>query len=59
MRLTSLHNLYFYLELMQHARKAILADRYLIWKKEFLERYFFGSNDNVDEEILRNEDQSK
>jgi queuine tRNA-ribosyltransferase len=49
MRLTSLHNLYFYLELMQQAREAILADRYSIWKKEFLERYFSGSLDNIDE----------
>jgi queuine tRNA-ribosyltransferase len=45
MRLTSLHNLYFYLELMQQAREAILADRYSIWKKEFLERYFSESSE--------------
>lgn len=45
MRLTSLHNLYFYLELMNQARDAILADRYSIWKQEFLGRYFSeGSN---------------
>jgi len=43
MRLASLHNLFFYLEIMQEARKAILADQYSIWKKEFLERYFRGS----------------
>jgi queuine tRNA-ribosyltransferase len=49
MRLASLHNLHFYLELMQQAREAILADRYSIWKKEFLERYFSGSLDNIDE----------
>jgi queuine tRNA-ribosyltransferase len=43
MRLARLHNLFFYLEIMQEARKAILADQYSIWKKEFLERYFRGS----------------
>ena len=40
MRLASLHNLHFYLELVTMAREAILADNYLNWKKEFLERYF-------------------
>jgi len=39
MRLASLHNLYFYLELMRQAREAIVADRYPDWKKEFLDRY--------------------
>jgi len=44
MRLASLHNLYFYLELMQQAREAILSDRYSMWKKEFLTRYFSGNS---------------
>ena len=43
MRLASLHNLYFYLELMRQARQAILSDRYGEWKKEFLARYFSGN----------------
>ncbi len=34
-RLASLHNLYYYLQLMTEARKAILADRYSDFKKEF------------------------
>jgi queuine tRNA-ribosyltransferase len=55
MRLTSLHNLYFYLELMQQAREAILADRYLIWKKEFFERYFSESSDNIEDTISKND----
>lgn len=40
MKLASLHNLYFYLELMKQAREAILIDQYSNWKKAFLERYF-------------------
>ena len=39
MRLASLHNLYFYLEIMSLIRKAILEDRYQTWKREFLDRY--------------------
>jgi queuine tRNA-ribosyltransferase len=49
MRLASLHNLYFYLEIMRQAREAILSDQYSTWKKGFLERYFSGSLDNIDE----------
>jgi queuine tRNA-ribosyltransferase len=41
MRLASLHNLYFYLEIMYQARMAIQQDRYQSWKKRFLSRYTF------------------
>ena len=37
--LASLHNLHFYLELLQKAREAILQDRYGAWKKDFYSRY--------------------
>jgi queuine tRNA-ribosyltransferase len=40
MRLASLHNLYFYLQLVQNAREAILSNDYSKWKKEFLDVYF-------------------
>lgn len=40
MRLASLHNLHFYLELVHNAREAILANNYSNWKKDFLGRYF-------------------
>ncbi|OQX82923.1 tRNA guanosine(34) transglycosylase Tgt [candidate division KSB1 bacterium 4484_87] len=40
MRLASLHNLHFYLELVGLARKAILENRFVQWKKDFLDRYF-------------------
>ena len=40
LRLLSLHNVYFYLELMRRARAAIAADSYAGFKKDFLERYF-------------------
>lgn len=44
MRLASLHNLHFYLELTRSARKAILENRYQNWKQQFLERYFADLN---------------
>ena len=44
MRLASLHNLHFYLELVGMAREAILADQYGNWKKTFLDRYFSTKN---------------
>ena len=39
LRLVSLHNIYFYLELMRKIRKAISQDRFLEFKKEFLSKY--------------------
>jgi queuine tRNA-ribosyltransferase len=39
LRLVSLHNVYFYLELMHKIRKAISQDRFAEFKKEFLSRY--------------------
>jgi len=39
MRLVSLHNIYFYLEMMRKAREAIRQDRLAEYKKEFLNRY--------------------
>ncbi|MBN1999016.1 tRNA guanosine(34) transglycosylase Tgt [candidate division KSB1 bacterium] len=39
LRLVSYHNLYFYLRLMENARKAILESRFSAWKKQFLIRY--------------------
>jgi len=49
MRLVSLHNLYFYLELVRQARQAILNDRYSDWKKDFLAQYFSGPADIIEE----------
>ncbi len=40
MRLASLHNLYFYLELVKNARRAIYQNRYPEWKNSFLNQYF-------------------
>ena len=39
MRLVSLHNLYFYLELMSKARQAIIEERYESWMNEFFNNY--------------------
>lgn len=39
-RLASIHNLYFLIELTKNSRKAILENRFVSFKKEFLERYF-------------------
>ena len=38
-RLTSYHNLYFLLKMMQEIRTAIAQDRFLEYKNEFLEKY--------------------
>ena len=40
LRLASYHNLYFYIDLMRRARKAILQGEFLHWKNEFLSNYF-------------------
>lgn len=39
LRLVSLHNVYFYLEMMRNIRKAIEQDRFTEFKKEFLSKY--------------------
>jgi len=39
LRLVSLHNIHFYLELMRNIRKAIGEDRFVEFKKEFLNKY--------------------
>lgn len=38
MEIASIHNLAFYLWLVREARKQILADNYVAWKKDMLER---------------------
>jgi queuine tRNA-ribosyltransferase len=40
LRLVSLHNVYFYQEITRSARKAIAADDYKAFKKDFLDKYF-------------------
>jgi queuine tRNA-ribosyltransferase len=39
LRLVSLHNVHFYLELMRNIREAIQQDRFTEFKKEFLSKY--------------------
>jgi len=38
-RLTTTHNLYFFIDLMRKIRQSILNDEFLKFKKEFMERY--------------------
>lgn len=45
LKLLSYHNIHFYLRLMENARKAILANNFFTWKKEFLEKY--ENNDEI------------
>ncbi|MFH1562886.1 MAG: tRNA guanosine(34) transglycosylase Tgt [Nitrospirota bacterium] len=45
-RLTTTHNLYFFIDLMRRIREAILQDKFLEFKKEFMERYK-GGNKNM------------
>jgi queuine tRNA-ribosyltransferase len=42
LELVSLHNIYFYLDLMRNIREAIAADRFTEFKKEFLAKYNAG-----------------
>jgi queuine tRNA-ribosyltransferase len=44
LRLLSLHNLRFYLKLMQQAREAILAGQFMAFKNAFLEKYQQSTN---------------
>lgn len=39
LKLLSYHNLFFYISLMQRARQAVMKDRFLEFKKEFLHQY--------------------
>ncbi len=39
LRLVSLHNIYFYLDLMRNVREAIMQDKFIEFKKEFLRSY--------------------
>lgn len=49
MRLASLHNLHFYLELVAKARAAILNGQYATWKTQFLQGYFSETADMIDD----------
>ena len=40
LKLVSLHNIYFYQEITRQARKAIAADDFQSFKKDFLDKYF-------------------
>ena len=42
MRLVSLHNIYFYVKLIQHSREAIQENRFDEFKKEFVKKYKSG-----------------
>ena len=44
MRLNTLHNLHFFLNLMRNAREAILENRFSKFKKNFLEQYQQGGS---------------
>jgi queuine tRNA-ribosyltransferase len=46
MRLNTIHNLHFYLDLMRRARQAILDGRYAAFAREFLARYRARENGN-------------
>jgi len=39
LRLASIHNLYFYIQLVKQAREAIINNRYAEWKKEILKKF--------------------
>lgn len=47
--LASIHNIYFYLQLVSRARQAILEDRFMPFKQAFLSRYKPGDSANMSE----------
>jgi queuine tRNA-ribosyltransferase len=49
LRLISLHNLFFNLETLRQARRAILEGRWQSWSREFLERYQRGGTSKEEE----------
>ncbi|WP_019791586.1 tRNA-guanine transglycosylase, partial [Streptococcus sobrinus] len=44
LRLTSYHNLYFLVNLMNKVRQAIVDDNLLEFRQDFLDRYGYGKN---------------
>lgn len=40
LRLTTIHNIHFYMRLVEDARSAILANRFSLWKKDFFNVYY-------------------
>jgi queuine tRNA-ribosyltransferase len=48
LRLVTLHNLWFYLNLMNEMREAITAGRFGAWSSHFLENYQHGERENDD-----------
>jgi len=43
LRLTTIHNLHFYMALMQEARQAVVDGRFQAWKKAFFNVYYGGN----------------
>jgi queuine tRNA-ribosyltransferase len=46
-RLATFHSLYFYHQLMRDMRKAILEDRFVGWRDDFVDRYESGAVDSA------------
>jgi queuine tRNA-ribosyltransferase len=51
LQLASLHNLSFYLELTRDARNAILKDRFVEWKSDFVTRYNKGDENKDRDQV--------
>jgi len=47
LRLATIHNLYFYMELVREAREAIIQDRFQSWKEDFLNEYRVDEKQSV------------
>ena len=45
LRLATIHSLYFYMDLMKAARDAILSEKFLEWKRDFLRQYRINEKD--------------
>ncbi len=50
LRLATIHNIHFYMQIVQEARHAILKNRFVEFKNRFLEKYFSANAENLNNE---------
>ena len=56
LRLATIHNIHFYMKLVESARQAILSHRFLEFKARFLEQYFATETSDKDNHLEGNEE---
>jgi queuine tRNA-ribosyltransferase len=46
-RLTTIHNIHFYMDLVREARRAVIENQFTGWKKRFFDVYYNEPNDSI------------